>query len=184
MKTLTKFALVICYYGKFPWYFDFFLHSASFNPSVDISIITDLQKPDYCPANVHFIKMSLREVSILASNKLNFEVNIDYPYKLCDLKPTYGYIFSDLLQPYDFWGFGDIDVIYGNIRGFITEELLSAFVKAAWRSWGSTAHYSDNHRPFKDTTEIRIITSPPISPNRLLYAGIFSFIYRKSSYSA
>jgi len=127
MNALTKFAIIIPYYGKFPWYFDFFLHSASFNPSVDILIVTDLQKPDYCPDNVHFIKMSLQEVRLLASNKLNLDVKIDYPYKLCDLKPAYGYIFSDLLQPYPFWGIGDIDVIYGNIREFITEELLSTF---------------------------------------------------------
>ena len=127
MNHLTKIAIVICYYGKFPWYFDFYLHSVSFNPSVDILIITDLQRPAYCPDNVHFIKMSMDEVRVLASSKMGFEVKIDHPYKFCDLKPAYGYIFSDILQSYSFWGIGDIDVIYGNIREFITEELLSVY---------------------------------------------------------
>lgn len=90
-------------------------------------MITDLEKPDYCPDNVHFVKMSMDDVRDLASSKLNFEVQIDNPYKFCDLKPAYGYIFSDLLKPYDFWGIGDIDIIYGNIRKFMTDELLSTY---------------------------------------------------------
>jgi hypothetical protein len=70
--------------------------------------------------------MSLQEIQKLASQKLNFKARIDFPYKLCDFKPTYGYIFSDLIKEYDFWGFGDIDVIYGNIRDFISDDLLSS----------------------------------------------------------
>ena len=127
MKTQIKIAIVICYYGKFPWYFDLFLHSASFNPSIDIFIITDLDKPYYCPPNVFFVKMSIDDVRNLATHKLQFEVCIDNYYKFCDFKPAYGYIFSDIIQQYDFWGIGDIDVIYGNIRAFITEELLTTY---------------------------------------------------------
>jgi hypothetical protein len=70
--------------------------------------------------------MSLKEIRDLASQKLNFEVKIDMPYKLCDFKPAYGFIFSDFIKDYDFWGFGDIDVIYGNIRDFISDSLLSS----------------------------------------------------------
>lgn len=39
-------------------------------------------------------------------------------------KPAYGFVFSDLLKKYDFWGHGDIDVVYGNIRNFMTKEIL------------------------------------------------------------
>jgi hypothetical protein len=54
-------------------------------------------------------------------------VKIDIPYKLCDFKPAYGYIFADYIKEYDFWGFGDIDVIYGNVRDFIREDLLLSY---------------------------------------------------------
>jgi hypothetical protein len=70
--------------------------------------------------------MSLQEIQDLASQKLNLEAKIDVPYKLCDFKPAYGFIFSDFIEKYDFWGFGDIDVIYGNIRDFINDDLLSS----------------------------------------------------------
>jgi hypothetical protein len=63
----------------------------------------------------------------LASQKLKFEAKMEQTYKLCDFRPAYGFIFSDLIKKYDFWGFGDIDVIYGNIRDFITDDLLSSF---------------------------------------------------------
>lgn len=139
---MLKIAIIIPYYGVFPWYFKFFLHSVSFNPDIDIIIFTDLQKPDYCPCNVHFVKMSLPEVENLASRKLKFNAKISMPYKLCDFKPTYGHIFSDYIKDYDFWGFGDIDVIYGNIRKFITEDLLNSYDFISVRSDYVTGFFS------------------------------------------
>lgn len=56
--------------------------------------------------------------------KLGFAVKIKNGYKLCDFKPTYGILFSEILKKYDFWGHGDIDVIFGKIRNFITDEIL------------------------------------------------------------
>lgn len=37
-------------------------------------------------------------------------------YKICDYKPAYGYLFSELLKPYDFWGTMDIDMIVGDLQ--------------------------------------------------------------------
>ncbi|MFI5140412.1 MAG: DUF6625 family protein, partial [Sphingobacteriales bacterium] len=79
------------------------------------------------PANVKFVYKTLNDISNIAAIKLGFPVNIGDPYKLCDFKPAYGLLFSELLTGYDFWGQSDIDVIYGNIRGFITDDLLSEF---------------------------------------------------------
>jgi hypothetical protein len=58
---------------------------------------------------------------------LGFEVSLDRGYKLCDFRPAFGFLFSDLLEGYDFYGYGDIDVIYGNIRKFISDELLTQY---------------------------------------------------------
>ena len=79
------------------------------------------------PSNVKIIYKELNELSQLATEKLGFEINIKTAYKLCDFKPAYGYIFSDLLKDYDFWGHCDIDIIFGNIRDFMTEELLENY---------------------------------------------------------
>jgi hypothetical protein len=68
-----------------------------------------------------------QDIINLASDKLGFTINLEYPYKLCDFKPAYGFIFSDILKEYHFWGHSDIDMVYGNIRNFMTEELLKEY---------------------------------------------------------
>jgi hypothetical protein len=125
---LQRIAIVTCYFGKWPWYFPYFLHSCKFNPTIDFIIITDnidfvLNKPP----NVKIINKSLNEIISSASSKLKLKVSIDDPYKLCDFKPAYGFLFSQMLEVYDFWGHGDIDVIYGNIRSFLTHEILTEY---------------------------------------------------------
>lgn len=46
------------------------------------------------------------------------------PYKLCDIKPALGLVHADDLKDSDWWGFGDHDVIYGNLRQFLPETIL------------------------------------------------------------
>lgn len=121
-------AILTCYFGKWPWYFPYFLHSCKFNPTIDFIIITDNVEPiNYLPGNVIIIQKTLNEINTTTSEKLGFSIKIEYPYKLCDFKPAYGFLFSEIIGGYDFWGHGDIDVIYGNIRTFISEEMLSEY---------------------------------------------------------
>jgi len=125
MDQQKSIVLLVCYFGKFPWYFDYFVHSCKYNPSVDFYIITDdIAYTNPLPNNVKLIYKTLNEVSLLATKKLGFEINITYGYKLCDFKPAYGFIFPELIKGYDFWGYCDIDVIFGNIRDFMTDDLL------------------------------------------------------------
>lgn len=114
--------------GKWPWYFPYFLHSCKYNPSIDFIIITDNNNPiDNLPSNVVIIEKSLAEIEDSVSSKLGFKVAIDDPYKLCDFKPAYGFLFPEILKKYKFWGHGDIDVIYGDIRSFIPNEMLDEY---------------------------------------------------------
>jgi len=128
MKINKSIGMLVCYYGKLPWYFHYFLHSCRYNPTVDFFIITDdgAYKKSL-PQNVKLIIKSLDELKQLINNKLGFETNIIKAYKLCDFKPAYGYIFSELLDSYDFWGHCDIDLVFGNIRDFVVDELLEEY---------------------------------------------------------
>lgn len=125
---MNKITIITCWYGFYPWYFPYFIHTCSYNPTIDFFIISDNKKaiPNK-PKNVKLIFKTLEEISVTASKKLGFTVNIHYPYKLCDFKPAYGFLFPELINGYDFWGHADIDVVYGNIRDFITDELLQGF---------------------------------------------------------
>lgn len=121
-------ALIIPYFGKLPWYFDYFIHSCKYNLSVHFIIITDDDSYDQkVPDNIFIIHKTFEEVKKIFFEKLQMPVAFDDAYKLCDFKPAYGYIFSDLVQGYDFWGYGDIDIIFGNIRNFITDDILNEY---------------------------------------------------------
>lgn len=75
-------------------------------------IITDNKnKIDNKPQNVKIIYKTLEEIKASAFQKLGFKVNIDYPYKLCDFKPAYGFLFPEIIKDYDFWTQSDLDII-------------------------------------------------------------------------
>lgn len=127
MEPINKIIILICYYGSFPWYFNYFLHSCKFNSSIDFLIFSDIEYKNELPKNVVIKMTTLNELKNLACEKLDLTVNIDFPYKLCDYKPAYGLIFSEHTQGYDFWAQSDIDIIYGNIRKFMTDDLLNDY---------------------------------------------------------
>jgi hypothetical protein len=150
MEPEKSIALLTCYFGKLPWYTDYFVHSCKYNPTIDFFIISDdstFTSP--LPDNVKLIYLTLDELNHLATQKLSFEVNIKEGYKLCDFKPAYGFIFSELLAGYDFWGHCDIDIIFGNIRNFITGEILTGHdlvsVRHDWLS-GCFLIYKNNDK--------------------------------------
>jgi hypothetical protein len=123
-----KFVFIIPYIGEFPWFFPYFLHSCRYNPGVDFLILTDHPNSiKHLPPNVCVLPYSMEQFKADAAKALGFEVAVERGYKLCDFKPAYGVIFYDYIKSYDFWGYCDIDLIFGNIRAFMTDELLSEY---------------------------------------------------------
>jgi hypothetical protein len=126
--SIHKIIIITFWYGSYPWYFYLYLHSCRYNPTVDFMIITDNADPiPNLPTNVMIIYKTLKQIKETAKKKLGFKVNIRHPYKLCDFKPAYGFLFPKIIKGYDFWGHGDIDVVYGNIRSFMTDEILKNY---------------------------------------------------------
>ena len=126
---LKKIVFILPYFGKFNNYFDLFLKSCEYNESINWLIFTDDYKEYNYPANVKVHYMQFEELKTLIKSKFNFDAIIDSPYKLCDYKPAYGYIFEEYIQDYDYWGHCDCDLIFGDIRKFITEDKLDIFDK-------------------------------------------------------
>ena len=122
-------ALVLPYFGKFNSYFDLFLESCRTNPSYDWLILTDNCNGYDFPANVHVVKSSLEEIRKLADKKFGFSVSLDTPYKLCDFKPAYGFLFEELLKDYDYWGHCDCDLLFGNLEKILTPVLCNGYDK-------------------------------------------------------
>ncbi|MBE6817021.1 MAG: hypothetical protein E7520_04890 [Ruminococcaceae bacterium] len=120
-------AYVIPYFGKFPKYMKLWLMSTGCNPTVDFLIFTD-DKTEYdYPENVKVTYMSFDEMKSKAQSVFDFDICLEKPYKICDFRPAYGQIFKSELEGYDFWGHCDIDLIWGNIRKFYTDEILNQY---------------------------------------------------------
>lgn len=124
-KPFSTIAFVVPYFGRFNNYFQLWLDSCAANKTIDWLIFTDDRREFDYPKNVHVTYTTLENVCKRAEKTLNCHVCLDFPYKLCDLKPIYGVIFADELKEYDFWGYCDTDLIWGNIRTFIPEETLA-----------------------------------------------------------
>lgn len=147
---MKNICLINVFLGEFPWYFNFFLKSCSTNPSIDFLIFTDQKAPENTPANVRFVPFSLSDFNYLAAEKLYLVIDVKYAYKLCDFKPAYGIIFSEYLKNYEYWGITDIDVIFGRIREFITDEMLDEYEVISVRNDYPTGSFMI----FKNNTKI------------------------------
>jgi len=161
-------AFLICWQGKYPWYFPYFLHSCRYNPTIDYLIFSDNNDPNLdLPPNVKIIPYSIDQFKAEAAKTLGFEVTVESGYKLCDFKPAYGAIFSDYIKDYDFWGYCDVDVIFGNICSFMTDELLNEYdIISARHDYltGCFALYRNNpfmRELFKQSKDYRKVFTDP-----------------------
>ena len=120
-----KIILLMPYFGQFPEWFAFYLESCRWNPTIDWLFFTDCLVPENAPANVRFVSISFQDYQELVSDRLGIVFKTESSYTLCNLRPALGLIHREYLDGYDYFGFGDVDVIYGNLRTFYTDEVLS-----------------------------------------------------------
>lgn len=130
---MKSIAYMVPYFGRLPEGFDLWLISAGANPSIDWIIFTD-DRTDYnYPVNVKVIYQSYDSFVERIKAHFDFPVKIDRPWKLCEFRPAYGEIFADELEGYDYWGHCDLDLLWGNIRAFITDDILSRYEKIGFQ---------------------------------------------------
>ena len=124
--TMCKIVFLVPYFGKFPDFFREWVYSAGYlaNQNIDFLLITDIPIDFPLPDNIHILKTSFDELKTRIQNFFGFQPGLVIPYKLCDFRPAYGCIFEKELAAYDFWGNCDIDQVWGDVRRFITEDIL------------------------------------------------------------
>lgn len=126
---MKKIVFICPYFGKLPRYFDLVLESCKYNNTIDWIIFTDDKtKYDY-PRNVKVYYISFEEIQKYIQNKIPFKIEIKKPYKLCDYRPLYGYIFKSYISKYDFWGYCDFDCIFGRIRNFLVDDIFDNYTR-------------------------------------------------------
>lgn len=130
---MYKIAFVVSYCinnrggDKMPAYFPVWLESCQRNPSVDFLLFLDTKESYDWPGNVKVFYMDFDQQVKLFQSKFDFLICADTPYKFCDFRVAFGEVFAEYLAGYDFWGYCDIDLIWGDIRSFVTDEVLSKY---------------------------------------------------------
>ena len=117
--------VIFPHFGTLPPQYKMWRASASYNTDIDFLFFTDC---DVEPAkNIIVHKMPFADFRQLVQSKFDFPIVLDRPYKICDYRPAFAYILSEYVKGYDFWGWGDLDVVYGDIRHFVTDDILSRY---------------------------------------------------------
>lgn len=123
---MNKILFIVPYYGKWPVFFREWAYTAGYleKQNIDFLLVTDLDVEFELAPNIHIKKMSFEELKKKIQSCFDFEIVLESPYKLCDYRPAYGIIFKNEIEGYSFWGHCDVDMFWGNVRKFITDDIL------------------------------------------------------------
>ena len=120
--------MITCWFGEWKSWINLHLESCARNPSVEWLFLHDQNDlPDHRPVNVRFLRTSLTDIEQRFEARYSRKVRVQNPYKMCDLKPLLGELFSDVVGLRNWWGMCDTDLIWGDIRRFISDEDLAIY---------------------------------------------------------
>jgi hypothetical protein len=79
------------------------------------------------PENVHLVNVAFQDMTSRFSKVIGVPLqNVSY-HKLCDFKPFCGLVFNELLRPYSYWGYCDVDLFFGNLTPLYDHAISNEF---------------------------------------------------------
>ncbi len=121
---MKRVLLIVEYFGAWPAWFDLFLASCAANPTIDWLIVTDCRLPARTPPNVRWRQRSFREHCVQVSRTLGIEFSPAAKENLGNLRPAYGELHAADIDGYDAFGWCDVDVVFGDLRRWLTDAVL------------------------------------------------------------
>ena len=118
--------IFVLWFGPWPAWMRCFLESCRWNPTVDWLVIGDAAPPEDAPSNVRFNVTSFEDFRAHFSSRLKINARWTSAYKICEIDPALAAVYPDEIAGYDYWGYCDLDVIFGDIRRFYTPQVLTA----------------------------------------------------------
>ncbi len=132
-STRSSICLVVCFFGTLPPYLPCVLRSVAANVDIDWLIFSDAQPPAGLPRNMRWQAATLDGLQRRFSSRLGYAVNLSRHRLLCHFKAAYGFFFEEELGGYDFWGHCDLDMIFGDLRKYLREDILQSYPKILCR---------------------------------------------------
>jgi hypothetical protein len=122
-----KIILISVYFGEVPKYVEHFIESCGNNPEFDFIVVTDSSLPYRLPGNMRNIVLSFQEWQKKISSILGDFAQCNSAYKVCDFKPAFGELFHEYIYGYDYWGYNDIDLVFGRLWDFLSKPLSMGY---------------------------------------------------------
>ena len=120
---MKKAAIFSVYMGAFPSYHQFTLETMHFNRSYDWFILTDQVGEEVRLGNVRYLPYQKKDLEKDLTELLSTTISLPTPRKIADTKVCWGDLFKSLSEKYPWFGFTDLDCIYGNIDRHVGEAL-------------------------------------------------------------
>ncbi|MCF8206121.1 MAG: hypothetical protein K9J82_13645 [Methylotenera sp.] len=114
----VKVAMIVPYFGRRPPYFDVFLKSLERIRHFHWHLLTDCIDLPWPSEQVTVHRSTLADCRRAIERAVGQPITLDKPYKLCDYRPVYGLAFPELLEGCSHWGYGDLDLLMGDVDGF------------------------------------------------------------------
>lgn len=107
-----KSCMIVPWFGVYPKIYHLTMRTAARQGIDKLFIIGD--QPPKLYDNIQYIPMTLDDISNRIRKIIPNFPNLEVPYKLCDIKPMYAYIFEDIISEYDCFMFTDLDNMFGD----------------------------------------------------------------------
>ncbi len=124
-----KLAIAAAYFGKLPNTAKYWLQSCGYNDWIDFYLITD-QTVDKLPKNVFLVESSAKDFERRVKDKLDIDCDLSgRTYKMCDYRPLFNQIYSEVLGPYAYFGQCELDMVFGDIGRFLDAATIQKYQK-------------------------------------------------------
>src|SRR4051812_4996887 len=147
--------LIIVYFGVLPACASLFFRSCAENASINWLLVTDQPVDELrVPNNVSVRQTTMAAFKSSIDRIMGMQTALVTPYKLIDFKPAYGVIFAEDVAGFDWWGHCDMDLMFGQIRSFVTDDILARHDKvfihghlSLYRNCEAANHYFQLEAP-------------------------------------
>ena len=160
MPTDKPLLIMSVFFGPLPPWLPLTLHSMAANSKVDFVVVGDAPPPAIVPPNVRFERVSYQQMQQNLATITGRSVKYTNTYKANDIKPLLPALYPSAFMGYEWWGWADLDVVFGDLLKFLAlaephpaccKGLEVNCNKAARRDRSSVCYNSSRPRVAADT---------------------------------
>lgn len=128
-----KVCFILPYFGKFNNYFNLWLLSCKYNPNIHWYIFTDDKRTFDYPENVFVKYCTFNDIQKRIYKLFGENIILNKPYDLCKYRVAYNQIFNEITHNYDYWGYCDCDLIWGDLLSTLAPAFDKEYPKISWK---------------------------------------------------